>query len=535
MPNQPTLSVPVLIVGGGPVGLSTALILTRFGVRSLLVERHPGTSIHPRARGLNIRTMELLRTWGLEDAVRTAGRAQANARYIIWATQLAGQELRRVEFPAHEAFLDRTVSPTSYVACAQHELEPVLVAHLRAGGLTDLRFHHELRTFQQDAAGVTAQVHDHATGQDLTVQAQYLIAADGATSSVRTALAVPLTGAGVLGHWVGSYFEADLGRFVADRPSLLYWIDNPVAQGLFVAVNNTDRWVFQCRFDPARGETVTDFTDERCVTLIRQAAGVPELPVKLLSVLPWTMASQIAAQFRLGRVLLAGDAAAVIPPAGGQGLNVGIQGAHNLAWKLAGVLQGWAASALLDTYDVERRPVIELQTAEALRNTQRPQQNVHTLGLVLGFAYASAAIVADGTPPPAVSDPVAEYVPTARPGHRAPHVWLEHHGEPRSTLDFFDTQFVLFAGAGGQAWCAAAEAVSRELQLPLRAYSVGPDGDLQDRAGTWADLYGLTANGAVLVRPDGHVAWRAPGSAPGPSSTLRQALTQLLGRAPAGA
>jgi 2-polyprenyl-6-methoxyphenol hydroxylase-like FAD-dependent oxidoreductase len=522
--------VPVLIVGGGPVGLCASLVLGRFGIPSLLVERHPGTSIHPRARGLNVRTMELIRSWGLEDTVRAAGRAQESARYVIWAESLAGREHKRMEVPSHRAFLDPAISPASYVACAQNDLEPVLLARARSYNGADFRFRHELLSFRQDDTEVLATVRDRATGQEVSVEAAYLIAADGAENGVRAALGLPVSGAGVIGHWVGSYFEADLGRFVADRPSLLYWIDNPDVQGLFVAVNNLDRWVFQTRYDPTRGEAVADFTEERCVDLVRKAAGVPDLAVKPLSVLPWTMASRIADRFRVGRVLLAGDAAHVIPPAGGQGLNVGIQGAHNLAWKLAGVLRGWAGPDLLDTYQTERLPIARLQSEEALRNTQRPQQNLRNLGLVLGFAYESPAIVPDGTPPPEVADPVADYVPTARPGHRAPHLWLERGGERLSPLDLFDTRFTLLAGRDGRAWSETARGIASDWGVPLHAYTVGPGGDLADPTGAWARLYGLGPNGAVLVRPDGHVAWRSAAGSDDPAAVLLRVLRIVSGR-----
>lgn len=525
---MPASKVPVLIVGGGPIGLCASLLLSRHGIETLLVERHPGTSIHPRARGLNVRSMELLRTWGLEDAVRAAGRELEDARFVIWATSLAGAELKRVAIPFHSATVDTSISPASYVACAQDKLEPVLLARARSYAGARLCFNHELLSFRQNDEAVLAVVGDRATGQELAIECQYLIAADGSGSGIRAALDVPVTGAGILAQWIGMYVQAALGRLVAERPGLLYWIDNAEVKGLFVAVNNRDRWVFQTRYDPARGEAASDFTEGRCVELIRNASGVANLEVKVLAVLPWTMAARVAGHFQVGRVLLAGDAAHVIPPAGGQGLNVGIQGVHNLSWKLAGVLHGWAGADLLETYEVERLPIAHLQTEEALRNTRRPYQNVSNLGLVLGFWYDSRAVIPDGTAPLERADPVADYVPTARPGHRAPHVWLDRNGERISTLDLFDTSFTLLAGPAGGDWGEAARAIARAHGIPLQAFTVGPDGDLLDPEGLWRTVYGVGTQGAVLVRPDGHVMWRSATGASVPQSVLARCLRTAL-------
>ncbi len=354
---------PVLIAGGGPAGLAAALLLARHGVPPLLVERHAGTSIHPRARGLNVRTMEILRTVGLEGDVRDAGAALATSRYMLFVDTLAGEEIRRVPdadlLPVGEALA--RVTPCDWGRCAQDELEPVLATAARAHG-ADLRFGTDLVSFSQDADGVSATLADRATGAHRAVRAQYLVAADGAHSLVRESLGVPMAGLGPvsrgqLGHFVNVYFRANLSDLVRGREFILCFVERPGAESLLLAVNNADRWLFNVEYDPDRGETPDAFTPARCVALIKAAIGLPDLDVEILSVLPWEGAALIADRFQAGRAFLVGDAAHVMPPAGGFGLNTGVQDAHNLAWKLALVLKGTADPALLDTYEAERRPV----------------------------------------------------------------------------------------------------------------------------------------------------------------------------------
>jgi 2-polyprenyl-6-methoxyphenol hydroxylase-like FAD-dependent oxidoreductase len=519
--------VPALIVGAGPVGLCASLLLSRFGVRSLLVERHPNTSIHPRARGLNVRTMELLRTWGLEDKVRDAGRALERATDVVWAESLAGGEVRRVAAGGRREDL-LTVSPTTGCACAQDDLEPVLLASARSYGVGRIAFDHELVGFRTGAVGLTATVRERTSGENITIRASYLVGADGAQGRVREALGVPVSGLGVLSQQIGIYFEAALGRLVAERPAALYFIESAAISGLFAAVDNADRWVFYTARPPSWDDSLSI---ERSVELVRLAAGLPDLNVRVLNVLPWAMAAQTAERFHVGRVFLAGDAAHVIPPVGGYGMNTGIQDAHNLAWKIAGVVAGWAHPSLLETYEAERLPVARFVTEQALLNMRQPgrPEQYSTRGLALGVSYRSAAVVADGTPLPQVVNPVTDYVPSARAGSRAPHLWLQRARARVSTIDLFDTAFTLLAGASGTGWRNAATTASGELGLPLNAYTVGPEGDLGDGDGSWATTYEVSPDGAVLVRPDGYVAWRSPTNVRDPQAALLRALRTVLG------
>lgn len=504
------LDLPVLIVGGGPVGLSASLLLSRHGVRSLLLERHGGTSIQPKARGLNVRTLELFRVWGIEPTVRAAARELERARDVVWAPTLLAPETRRAPYGG-AAEVQQADSPTTGAGCAQDKLEPVLFDAAASYGVGELRFRQELVGLEQDQHRVTATVVDRESGGKHLVRATWLIAADGAESPIRTMLGIGMLGPGALFHRIGIYFRADLGEVGRDRPALLYLLSPPEGAGVMAAVNLADQWLYMAPFRPDQ-ERIEDFNETRCVRLVRSAVGDQNLDVEVLSTLPWAGSAAIAERFREGRVFLAGDAAHLIPPTGGQAMNVGIQDVHNLAWKLAGHVAGWGGSGLLDTYELERRPLAFAVMHDASRNVggfgQRPEQ-FSNRGLVLGLSYESPAVVPDGTDLPTVANPHIDYVPTARPGSRAPHMWLLRGGERISTLDLYDRSFVLLTGPSGQAWRAAAERATELLGMPLSCYSVGPEGDLLDEGGAWPGLYGVGADGAVLVRPDGHVAWRA--------------------------
>jgi hypothetical protein len=395
---------------------------------------------------------------------------------------------------------------------------------------------------QQDAAGVTATL--RGPGGETQVRARYLIAADGARSPVRKALGIPMHGVHEVYRSVNVLLNADLTPWVKDRPSAVYLIQQPGLRATFMTINGINRWGFlinlplDASFDP--------YTPERCAAVVRIAAGVPDLDVRILGIDPWVAGAEVAERYRVGRVFLAGDAAHYMPPTGGFGLNTGVQDAHNLAWKLAAVLNGWAAPGLLDTYEAERRPYGEYVTRECLETAismgrgpqaaddpaaaaklARPEFH-NELGMIFGASYASSAVIADGTAPPAVANPVADYVPCARPGSRAPHVWLERDGRRISTHDVVDTRFTLLAGRRGEPWCDAARAAAGSLGVPLAAFTVGAGANVGDPEEQWAPAYGVEADGAVLVRPDGHVAWRHRTGASDPRREIESALRGML-------
>jgi putative polyketide hydroxylase len=516
---------PVLIVGGGVVGLSASLFLAHQGVASVLVERHAGTSIHPRARGVNGRTMELMRELGLEEDVRKAGASIAASvgihtgptlRDVLEKRGGGGWLLRRIRARGVRGQGSRK-SPTGPCRCTQDHLEPVLLHAARARGV-DARFSTELEDFAQDEAGITARVRDRRTGAVDSIRARFLIAADGARSPVRERLSVKQVGRGLLTNQLNLYFRADLTALVRGREFSMCLVENPDVRGLLASVNNTDLWVFHVSYFPERGERPEDFPPERCVDLIRKAIGLPDLDIDLKGALPWQSAVRVAERYQHGRVFLAGDAAHIMPPWGGFGANTGIQDAHNLAWKLAAVLAGQAGPGLLETYDEERNPV-GMAVAEiagsmndarglmALKSRLGPFGVIWNMRrvfpyLVMGYGYASGAVALEAgrRPGPGTADL------RGRPGTRAPHVWLERDGQRVSTLDLFGQSFVLLAGRSGANWRHAALSVEEALGVPVAAFVMGAEVTEVDRR--WHRANGVGPSGASLVRPDGIVAWR---------------------------
>jgi hypothetical protein len=371
--------------------------------------------------------------------------------------------------------------------------------------------------------------------------ARYLIAAEGAQSRVRRALAVKMIGEEEVYDSVNILFHADLTQWVEHRPAALYFVEQQDLRGTFLTIDGRDRWGFLIHSPKQYGWQPQDFTPEFCSELIRKAVGVPDLAVSVLGVNPWQASAIVADRYRVGNVFLAGDAAHEMPPTGGFGLNTGVQDVHNLTWKIAAVLRGKADESLLDSYHAERQPLGQIITRNSLANalsmgrTAR-QSNVlprreflNEQGLIFGAYYESMAVVPDGTPAVAVDDPVTDYVASARPGSRAPHVWLRRGNEQISTIDLFGPHFVLLVGRDGDAWRRAVQGVDTSWP-PLIAFTVGKDGDLGDPDGNWHEAYGVDMDGAVLVRPDGHVAWRSRSSASNPTEALRTALDCVLGR-----
>ncbi|MEU1125039.1 FAD-dependent monooxygenase [Streptomyces sp. NPDC005899] len=535
--------VPVLIVGGSLVGLSASLFLSRLGVRHLLVEKHASTSTHPRGRGNNVRTMELFRAAGAEQPIRDAASVLADNHGILQARSLTGDDQEWLFKEIDPGGGLARFSPSGWCLCSQNDLEPVLVTQARSQG-SDLRFSAEMLSFEQDAHGVTAVVKDRGTGEHTTVRADYLVAADGPRSPIREQLGIDRTGAGDLFHNVSVTFRSrQLADVVGDRRFIVCYLTGPAADGALLPVDNVEQWVFHAPWQPERGETLEDFTDERCREHIRRAVGAPGLDVEITGKAPWHAAERVAERYGSGRVFLAGDSAHEMSPTGAFGSNTGIQDAHNLAWKLAAVIEGAAGPALLETYEAERLPVAK---ATSERASARSAEHSHPgyagspgpgggpkngmLSIALGYRYVRGAVLGVDPDLPVVPDRMAL---SGDPGTRAPHMWLRREGARLSTLDLYERSFVLLHDALHPEWGAAAQQAAKRLTVRLDAYGVGagPEADLAPEDGAdWAASHGTDAGGAVLVRPDGFVAWRSTGAVADPAAALDEALTALLHR-----
>jgi putative polyketide hydroxylase len=537
--------VPVLIVGGSLVGLAASLFLGRLGIDHLLVEKHAGTSRHPRGRGNNVRTMELFRTAGVEPLIHEAASVLADNHGILQAGSLTGDDQEWLFKEIDPGGGLARFSPTGWCLCSQNDLEPVLLRQARAQG-GDLRFSTELLSFEQSGAGVTAVVKNRESGEHSTVRADYLIAADGPRSPVREQLGIGQTGSGDLFHNVSLTFRSrDLAEVLGDRRFIVCYLTNPDADGALLPVDNREQWVFHMPWHPENGETLEDFTDERCAEHIRRAVGAPDLDVAITGKAPWHAAERVAERYSADRVFLAGDSAHEMSPTGAFGSNTGIQDAHNLAWKLAAVLSGSAGPGLLETYDAERRPVAR---ATSERASSRSAEHSHPgyapppgagggkqgglLPVALGYRYPRGAVLGAEPGMPVVPDGMRL---NGDPGSRAPHLWVQRSGERRSTLDLYERTLVLLSGAGasGEAWRSAAKRVTDRLAVLLDVYAVGAgrDADLITENGAdWAEAHGTTADGAVLVRPDGFVAWRSRTAVADAEEVLHSVLASVLHR-----
>jgi putative polyketide hydroxylase len=523
-------NVPVLIVGGSVVGLSMALFLAQHGIPALLVERHATTSIHARAGAFNARTMELFRQSDIESAIfEQETPPEQLGEMGLRVESLTGKVLDNTEAMAHRQanVINPFASPTRSAMIGQDKLEPILRRQATAAG-SDIRFGTKLVHFEQDAGGISAQIRERATGQERRIHAQYLVAADGNRSTIRQQPGIGSYGYGTLGQWVSILFQTDLSEVLQGRKITLCFVNNATVDGILG--QSGDRWALFANVKLRPGERPDAPSETYCLDLVRAAIGIPDQPIKIVSTLPWELASRVAERYQHERIFLVGDAAHVMTTMGAFGANTGIADAHNLAWKLAFVLKKMAHTDLLATYGQERQPAADLavgvstglyayrlphleqrtaimQSAEEM--LMRVRKSPHApqptgFSVIYGYRYRSAAILCEDD-----DNVLFENEPSGRPGTRAPHVWLNHDGKQTSILDLYGRNFVLLTGSNGHQWHEMFAKAASKLGLIIDIYSIGQDQQYSDDDSNVLASYGISSSGAVLVRPDGFIAWRA--------------------------
>ncbi|MEM8924133.1 MAG: FAD-dependent monooxygenase [Actinomycetota bacterium] len=532
---QEVIEVDVLIVGAGPVGLLGGVLAAEHGLSTLVVERRDGPQRSPAAHVVNARTFEICRQAGLDmDRIADACQDPADAGHVNFLTSLDGHLVGRMPFE-RQGDENLAITPTPLRNLSQHRFEPILADELRSRRGVDLRYAHRWETSTQDGDGVTSTVTDLSGDTAMTVRSDVAIGCDGAGSRVRKLLDIDLLGPPLLQCTLAINFAADLRPLVADRPGVLHFILDPAADGVFVQHDAADDWVFMHGIDPST-ESVEDYDDARCLEVVRQAAGA-DIDATILGRGTWWMSAQTASSMGEGRIFLAGDSAHRFPPTGGLGLNSGVADIHGLLWRLQGIKAGWAEPALLDSYEQERLPVARhncdqslmnamkmLHLAEALGLDTEPtteqllravaddgraaaiaeavalqEEHFDLVNLQLGYVYEDGAVMAEASSGKPTSP--RRYEPSARPGARLPHAWLDGVGG-RSTLDLVDvSRPTLLTFGAHDAWEAAAVG-----DVPVDHVRIG---DHQPGLDSWRACCEVGSTGALLVRPDQHVAFRA--------------------------
>ena len=581
------IQTDVLIIGTGPAGSATAALLSSYGIENMAINRYRWLANTPRAHITNQRTMEVLRDLGRE--VEAEAYLHCSPQEImgenVFCTAIAGEELGRLKtWGTHpnskaEHLLS---SPTEMNDLPQTFMEPLLFKTACSRG-TQARMSTEYVSHVQDAEGVTTTCRDRLSGKEFTIRSKYLVGADGGNSLVAQHLGLPFEGKmGVAGS-MNIIFKADLSRYVAHRPSVLYWVLQPgsnvggIGMGLVRMIRPWNEWLINWGYDITQG--VPDVDNAFAEGVARDLIGDPDIDIEVTSVSTWTVNNCYAARAHKGRVFCMGDSIHRHPPSNGLGSNTSIQDGFNLAWKLAMVLKGQAGTGLLETYTDERAPVarqivtranqsieefgpifgalglldsidpVKMQenmdrrcedtpTAEKQRAALREaiafkvyEFDAH--GVEMNHRYRSSAIASDGQPEPAfTNDRELHFEQTTWPGARLPHAWLFGDGNRKaSTLDLCGHgRFAILTGIGGKAWVEAAAAISAELGLPLDSHVIGPRQQWQDHYGDWARAREVDDAGVVLVRPDHHVAWRSKGMAADPAGELRRVLKTILDR-----
>ncbi|WP_049783619.1 FAD-dependent oxidoreductase [Corynebacterium efficiens] len=580
--NSDVVTTDVLIVGSGPAGASAALFLSTHGIDNIMITKYRWTANTPRAHITNQRTMEILRDVGVEDEVLAQAVPHHQMGDTIYCESLAGEEIGRR--PTWGFRPDRRAdyelaSPSMPCDLPQTLMEPILVENATKRG-TQTQFSTEYISHEQDADGVNVRVRNRLTGHEYTIRARYLIGADGARSRIAEEIDTPFEGAMDIGGSMNIQFKADLSHLVAHRPSILYWVFAPgsniggIGAGLVRCVRPWNEWLVVWGYDITG--TPPELNDEEAKRIVRNLVGIPDLEMEITGYSLWGNNEQYATHMQKGRVFIAGDAAHRHPPSHGLGSNTSIQDSYNLAWKLAAVLKGHAGEELLETYSVERAPVAkqivtrannssreygpifealgvkdattEEEFVEKLRLRKEPtaegaarrkalraaldnkDYEFNAQGTEIGQFYESSAVVCDGLGRPEVTeDPMLHHQKSTYPGLRLPHAWIGDTLNKQSTHDIATgTGFTVFTGITGRAWAEAAEDLAREWDMEIRAVVIGEGEVHQDLYGDWLRQREVQEDGAILVRPDKHIGWRAHRMVEDPRSALAAVLSTIL-------
>lgn len=582
------ITTEVLIIGTGPAGSATAALLSSYGIQNIAVNRYRWLANTPRAHITNQRTMEVLRDLGreVEDEAYMFATHQDLMGENIFCESLTGEEIGRMKSWGNHP-LSRAEhlmsSPTRMNDLPQTFMEPLLFKTACQRG-TQGRMSTEYLSHTQDAEGVTTTCRDRLTGNDITIRSKYLIGADGGKSLVADHAGLPFEGKMGVGGSMNILFRADLSKYVAHRPSVLYWVMQPgadvggIGMGLVRMVRPWNEWLIVWGYDINGPEP--EVTPEFATGVARQLVGDPNLEIELLSASVWTVNNRFATRASNGRVFCMGDAIHRHPPSNGLGSNTSIQDAFNLAWKLALVLKGQAGERLLESYDAERAPIARqivtranqsiaefgpifealgmgegVDPAQMLKNlngrsegtdaAERQREAIRKAiafkkyefdahGIEMNQRYRSGAVVTDGQIEPDFAlDADLHFQPTTWPGARLPHAWLYRRdtGAAVSTLDLCGHgQFTLLTGLGGEPWVEAAGEVAADLGLEIATRVIGPRQTFIDHSGDWARASEIRDAGCLLVRPDHHVCWRAEALSATPKAELLRVLRAVLAR-----
>ena len=515
----------ILIVGAGPVGLTGALIAHELGLSVRIIERRPTAQSAPAAHVINARTFEIWRQIGLDvEKIRSSAQSPEKAGLVHWVTRLGEKVLGTLQYE-QQGDDNLSVTPPPLRNLSQHLLEPLLVSELKNRGV-HVEYASTWDSFSESSDDITSTV--SKDGQSENISSKWLIACDGASSSVRNACGISMVGPDNLQKFFTVHFKADLNSLTASNPGILYWICDPRAGGTLISHGGDNEWVYMY---PIAEDDEAQMSPSECDQLIRNAIVPTSATITVLRQSSWTMTSQIADSYRLRRVLLAGDAAHRFPPSGGMGLNTGVGDIHNLMWKINRIEEGFADSSLLDTYDKERRPIAErnaqasmdnafkmfdvfmalgidpdkeiaysnlnkvLQDSEALEVLDRAIQNQAThfdmLGLQIGYRYILPTSTTDLEP--LTDEIIRNYRPSVEVGNRLPHGWLEQNGEKISSLDLVSLDEYSIIGGS-------------DFVSELPHFKIGRD--FQDTENWWSQILGLSSNEGLLVRPDQHIELR---------------------------